>query len=158
MLIQDHTAVSPRVQFPKPPAVSADNWAVDMDVYVRFCRAMRDSSLTIPEQKIAVAITTVATQMQDELSTEDVALTLVELGLRAPRGAFPGEFVTRVLNAHTRHLRRGDHFSEPLRDLMTAWGVPMVTGYTAPTPRAPQPFRIASVFMPGQMGLVPQPV
>jgi hypothetical protein len=160
MLIQDHTHASTRVRLPKPPMVNADNWAIDMDVYVRFCRAMRDSAISVPEQKVMVAITTVATQMQDELSTEDVALTLVELGLRAPRGAFPGGFVNRVLAAHTRHLRRGEHFSEPLRDLMTAWGVPMMGDYRATTARAPLPFRIASVFLPAHnpLGVCPEPV
>lgn len=142
-MIHDHDVGSGRVRFPLPPDAFHDDWAVDMDVYVRFMRAVRASVITKAEQKILVGITATATQMAQELSIEDVSSRLVGLGLRAPRGAFPAGFIDQVLASHTRHKRRGERFPSHLADLIACWGVP-VAGFKAP-PRPPAPFRIASI-------------
>jgi hypothetical protein len=147
MMINDHDVNAGRVRLPLPPGVFHPDWAVDMDVYVRFMRQIRGAAMTKPEQKILVAITGVATQMAQELSIEDVASRLVGLGLRAPRGAFPAGFIDQVLAAHMRHMRRGEMFAPHLSELLTLWGVPTM-GMSRPqaqTPRTPAPFRIASI-------------
>jgi hypothetical protein len=153
MMIHDHDVGAGRVRFPIPPDAFHDDWAIDMDVYVRFARAMRDSAITKPEQRVLVAITTVATQMAQELSIEDVSVRLVGLGLRAPRGAFPGGFVDQVLACQTRHKRRGEQISKALTDLLGFWGVP-VAGVRTATYRAPAAFRIGSI--PKTLNAMPQ--
>lgn len=125
MMSKRHDDAMSHVRLPLPPGVFSPTWAVDMDVYVRFMRAMRGSIITKPEQKLLVAITTAATQMANEIDESDVALTLVELGLRAPRGAFPASFVNRALDAHMRFVRRGGDFKESLKELLTLWGLPV---------------------------------
>ena len=158
----------PHGRLPVPPSVFSTTWAVDMDVYVRFMRALRQSVITKPEQKVLVAVTTVATQMADELDEADVALTLVQLGLRMPRGAFPAAFVNRALDGHMRHVRRGGTFDPALSELLSKWwGLP-VSGamptrgpsYTARIASIPTAFKHVAtrVDMQNLLGLCPEPV
>ncbi len=168
MMFNRHDDPMPRVRLPLPPGVFSPSWAVDMDVYVRFMRAVRQSVITKPEQKILVAITTVATQMARELDEADVALTLVQLGLRAPRGAFPAMFTSRALDAHMRFVRRGGAFDPGLQDLLAAhWGLPV--GGSMPSRGASHAISISSipralkkvagsVDMQNLLGLSPEPV
>jgi hypothetical protein len=166
MMITDHDDGNPRHRLPTPPTVFSPTWAIDMDVYVRFARALRNLTLTMIEQKLLVAIDDVSNQMAAELSEDDVALTLVQLGLRAPRGAFPGGFVNRVLDAHLRHMRRGDTFDPALADLLAHWGLP-VRGM-AKAPRPTPGFQIGSIpqvlrriqkeLQQNSLGLLAEPV
>jgi hypothetical protein len=168
MMILNHDDADARLRLPLPPTVFAPTWAVDMDVYVRFTRAMRDCVITKQEQKILVAITTVATQMANELTAPDVARILVSLGLRAPRGAFPADFVTLVLDAHLRHMRRGDAFGADLADLLALWGLPVKGARRAPAAGPGAGFEIGSIpralrsiqasLQQNPLGLLPEPV
>ena len=79
-----------RVVLPLPPAISNEK-AFEMEIYARFMRHLREVPNSRMEIKILSAIQFTADLMDhgDAL----VAKTLVDLGLRAPRKAFPLAFL-----------------------------------------------------------------
>ncbi|MCB1532597.1 MAG: hypothetical protein KDJ35_06995 [Alphaproteobacteria bacterium] len=84
--IEDET----RVALPLPPK-DALNSAADMDVYARFMRHLRHVPNSREEIKILSAIQFTADMM--DYTDAVVARILVDLGLRAPRMAFPAAFL-----------------------------------------------------------------
>lgn len=95
------------VQLPLPPGVYSDMY-FEMEVYARFMRTLREGSEVRPEARIRTSIELTA----ECISHGDalVAKLLVDLGLRAPRTAFPPsylEFVDRVLSRNGWDMMQG---------------------------------------------------
>ncbi len=82
-----------RIALPMPPAMGEDS-KFEMEIYARFMRHLRHVPNSRMEIKILSSIQFTADMMDhgDAL----VAKTLVDLGLRAPRRAFPVTFVDFV--------------------------------------------------------------
>ncbi len=78
-----------RINLPAPPCDPQAR--AEMDIYVRFIRHLRHVPNTRADIKILSAIQFIA-DMTDH-SDAHVAKVLVDLGLRAPRMAFPAEFL-----------------------------------------------------------------
>lgn len=76
-------------RLPLPPAIEE---SAEMDVYARFMRYLRHVPNSRTEIKVLSAIQFTADML--DLSDAHVAKTLVEHGLRAPRMAFPAEFLS----------------------------------------------------------------
>ena len=74
---------------PLPPSLNGR--ADDMELYARFMRHLRNVPNSRLEIKILSAIQFTADMMDH--SDSHIAKTLVDLGLRAPRMAFPAEFL-----------------------------------------------------------------
>lgn len=79
-----------RVALPLPPK-SAHDTAAEMDVYARFMRHLRHVPNSRTEIKILSAIQFTADMM--DYGDAVVARILADLGLRAPRMAFPADFL-----------------------------------------------------------------
>ncbi|PJB70646.1 MAG: hypothetical protein CO093_07295 [Alphaproteobacteria bacterium CG_4_9_14_3_um_filter_47_13] len=79
-----------RVILPLPPQAGEET-RFEMEIYVRFMRHLRDVPTSRMEIKILAAIQFAA----DVMETGDalVTKTLVDLGLKAPRKAFPVSFL-----------------------------------------------------------------
>ena len=72
------------------PEVDADP-RTDMEIYARFMRHLRSVANSRMEIKVLTSIQFVADMM--DLPDAQVAKTLVDMGLRAPRMAFPTEYL-----------------------------------------------------------------
>ena len=79
-----------RIVLPLPPRDIDAKY--EMDVYVRFMRYLRHLPNSRVEIKILCAIQSVAEFM--DKGEADIASVLVDLGLRAPKAAFPESFLT----------------------------------------------------------------
>lgn len=77
---------------PLPP--EAPNARIEMEIYVRFMRHLRAVPNSREEIRILSSIQFVADMMG--LEDAEVAHTLTECGLRAPRLAFPAEYLRRI--------------------------------------------------------------
>lgn len=85
----EHSAVlEGKVFLPLPPSLDE---AQDMDIYSRFMRHLRCVPNSRAEIKVLSAIQFTSDMM--DFSDAHIAKMLVELGLRAPRLAFPTEFL-----------------------------------------------------------------
>lgn len=87
--------IKERVVLPLPPAIAdlgaGQDTRFEMEVYARFMRHLRDVPNSRIEIKVLAAIQFTADMM--DLADALVAKTLVDLGLRAPRKAFPVSFL-----------------------------------------------------------------
>lgn len=100
------------VRYPLPPTMF-HRFADGMDVYVRFMRHLRVSHHARASVNILLAIDAVtASTDHDALST---AMILVDLGLRAPRAAFPAVFLDLIDGSFGRDL------SPAVVDLVQHW-------------------------------------
>lgn len=79
-----------RVILPLPPSASEDD-KFEMDVYARFMRHLRMVPNSNLDMKVLSAIQFTADAM--DCSEAMIAKVLVDLGLRAPRRAFPMAFL-----------------------------------------------------------------
>ena len=88
-----------RIHFPLPPALELEA-RFEMEIYVRFMRHMRE----VPNSRVEIKVLSAIQFTADMMDAGDalVAKTLVDLGLRAPRPAFPPAF----LDFTDRALRR----------------------------------------------------
>jgi hypothetical protein len=88
MLEIDKTLKSANVILPLPPEKGQMQ---DMDVYIRFMRHLR----CVPNSRATIKVLSAIQFTADFLDCSDahVAKLLVDLGLRAPRMAFPAEFL-----------------------------------------------------------------
>lgn len=77
-----------RIVLPLPPEADAK---YEMEIYARFMRHLRN----VPNSRIEIKILSAIQFTADMLETSEamVAKTLVDLGLLAPRKAFPGSFL-----------------------------------------------------------------
>jgi hypothetical protein len=83
-------AQSQRVTLPLPPTAAGDT-SFEMEVYARFMRHLRQ----VPNSRMEIKILSSIQFTADMLDVGDalVAKTLTDLGLRAPRKAFPVSFL-----------------------------------------------------------------
>lgn len=79
-----------QITLPLPPAISADSH-FEMEIYARFMRHLRH----VPNSRMEIKILSAIQFTADIMDHGDalVAKTLVDLGLRAPRKAFPVTFL-----------------------------------------------------------------
>lgn len=79
-----------RVMLPLPPAMGEET-RFEMEIYARFMRHLRQ----VPNSRMEIKILSSIQFTADMLDVADamVAKTLVDLGLRAPRKAFPVSFL-----------------------------------------------------------------
>ncbi len=107
-----------KVILPLPPE-NTDTQRDEMEIYARFMRHIRHVPTSRMEIKILSAIQFTA----DMLDQSDalVAKTLVDLGLWAPRQAFPSEFLTFVDRSLQRTAWDCDGPSESIVALKGHW-------------------------------------
>ena len=81
------------ISLPLPPAITSDSH-FEMEVYARFMRHLRH----VPNSRMEIKILSAIQFTADIMDHGDalVAKTLVDLGLRAPRKAFPATFLDFV--------------------------------------------------------------
>ena len=79
-----------KIVLPLPPSADRDA-RFEMEIYARFMRHLRNVPNSRMEIKILSAIVFTADML--DIGEELVAKTLVDLGLLAPRKAFPGSFL-----------------------------------------------------------------
>lgn len=91
----------------------------DSSIYVRFIRHLRHVPTRRPEIKVLAAIQFTADILGH--SDEHVAKTLVEFGLRAPRMAFPAEYLRFADRALMRKGWEVGGPSRALNDLKDHW-------------------------------------
>ncbi len=84
-----------QIVLPMPPGITdleaGQDTRFEMEIYARFMRHLRNVPNSRMEIKILSSIQFTADMM--DIAEELVAKTLVDLGLRAPRKAFPGSFL-----------------------------------------------------------------
>lgn len=106
-----------KIILPMPPEMQEARF--EMEVYVRFMRHLRCAPTPRFELKILQAIQFTADML--DVSEEILCKTLVDLGLRAPRFAFPASY----LNFADQSLMRGGlevgAATETLKELQTHW-------------------------------------
>lgn len=85
--------ISERVILPLPPTMGQDT-RFEMEVYARFMRHMR----SVPHSRMEIKILSSIQFTADMMDTSDALITktLADLGLRAPRRAFPVTFLDFV--------------------------------------------------------------
>lgn len=85
-----HAGVPERIALPLPPAMGEET-RVEMEVYARFMRHLRQ----VPNSRMEIKILSSLQFTADMLDMSDalVAKIMVDLGLRAPRKAFPMAFL-----------------------------------------------------------------
>ena len=106
-----------RIALPLPPQSLFET--ADMDVYVRFMRHLRCVPNSKEDIKILSAIQFTSDMM--DYSDAHIAKILVDLGLRAPRMAFPADFLTFVDAALMRSDWEVGGASTALRELKDHW-------------------------------------
>lgn len=133
---------SHKITLPLPPAINQDQ---DMDVYARFMRHLRCVPNSKAEIKILSALQFTADMM--DCSDAHVSKVLVELGLRAPRMAFPAEFLAY---ADAALMRSGWEVGGPstgLLELKAHWdsiGEDRFAAFRAPQPLYAEPMQVSS--------------
>lgn len=105
------------ITLPLPPEGAYD--ASEMDVYARFMRHLRHVPSSRLEIKVLSAIQFTADMMGH--SDAHIAKLLVDLGLRAPRMAFPADFLEYADNALMREDWEVGAPSRGLSELQTYW-------------------------------------
>ena len=106
------------VEFPLPPK-DIEGQAFQMEIYARFMRHFR----MVPNNDVAIKILSAIQFTADMMDLRDelVAKTLVDLGLRAPRRAFPQAYLAYI---DTSLLRNGFDIGGPddsMRGLKIFW-------------------------------------
>ena len=107
-----------RVVLPLPPENSHEQ-RDEMELYARFMRHIRH----VPTSRVEIKILSAIQFTADMLDQSDalVAKTLVDLGLRAPRKAFPSEFLTFVDKSLQRTAWDVKGPTETIADLKAHW-------------------------------------
>lgn len=107
-----------RVLLPLPP-VSVEA-KFEMDIYARFMRHLRHVANSREDIKVLSAIQFVADMM--DVQDDEIAKVLVDHGLRAPRVAFPANYLEYVDNALMRDDWEHGAASSSLKELREHWG------------------------------------
>lgn len=112
--LSDHEAVT----IPMPPELFGDTHQ-EMDVYARFMRHLRH----VPNSRTSIKILSTIQFTADMvgLSDEHVAKILVDLGLRAPRMAFPASFLDFIDSALMRNEWDIGGPSKSMQELCAHW-------------------------------------
>lgn len=113
------TLNSNTIAIPMPPASTGLDTKDEMEIYARFMRHLRH----VPNSRADIKILSAIQFTADMLNYSDahVAKVLVELGLRAPRMAFPAEFLTYTDSALLRPRWAVGGPSEALLGLQSHW-------------------------------------
>lgn len=121
------------IRYPLPPTLF-HKWADEMDIYVRFMRQVRMAICSSSGQKVYRAIQISA--LESHRDEADVAMILVDLGLRATREAFPAGFLMSVDTAVCRMGMWGEKPTRAILDLITCWRTEELPkgGFVAPVP------------------------
>lgn len=111
-------ALTERIVLPLPPSLGDDS-KFEMEVYARFMRHLREVPNSRMEIKIFSAIQFTADMMDhgDAL----IAKLLVDMGLRAPRKAFPITFLDFADKASTRTIWNGGSIPPSVSALKEHW-------------------------------------
>ena len=115
--LQNDTDETGRILLPLPPK---GRWMrVEMEIYVRFMRHLR----CVPTSRAEVKILSSIQFTSDMLDHSDahVSKILVDLGLRAPRMAFPADFLEYTDNALLRKNWEFGGAGDELIDLQNHW-------------------------------------
>ena len=106
----------PAIELPLPPENKSD---YEMEVYARFMRHLR----CVPNNRAEIKILSSALFAADMMASSDelVAKTLVELGLRAPRGAFPESFLQHFDQSMLREPYEIGAASDVYHELAAHW-------------------------------------
>ena len=120
------------VQLPLPPEKDASS---DLEVYARFMSHVRQ----VPNSRIEIKVLSAIQFTADLLGHSDaqVAKLLVELGLRAPRLAFPAEFLDFADQCLVRDVWDVGGPSEAMSELQSYWfasGVDCFAGFNKQYP------------------------
>lgn len=110
--------IDTRFQYPCPEADMAGH-DVELEIYARFMRHLRHVPNSRTEIKILSSIQFTADMM--DITDALVAKTLVDMGLRAPRKAFPASFLEHADNALMRTGWDVGGPSNALIDLKKHW-------------------------------------
>jgi len=110
--------ISERTALPLPPALGNET-KFEMEIYARFMRHLRNVPNSKMEIKILSSIHFTADMM--DVADELVAKTLVDLGLRAPRRAFPVAFLDFSDKALQRRVWDCGPAPAPLAALRDHW-------------------------------------
>lgn len=120
-----------RIALPLPPHM-ADEYRDEMEIYARFMRHLRHVPNNRMEIKILSAIQFTADML--DYSDAHIAKLLVELGLRAPRMAFPADFLSYADQALMRRGMETGSPSQGIRQLKEFWdmiGESKLSGFKA---------------------------
>tara|TARA_B100002003_G_C13855466_1_gene419099 strand:- start:178 stop:618 length:441 start_codon:yes stop_codon:yes gene_type:complete len=103
---------------PLPPPRAAEH-NEEMAIYARFMRHLRH----VPNSRMDIKILSAIQFTADMLDYSDahIAKTLVDLGLRAPRIAFPADFLSFIDHALLRSEWDIGGPSEGMKDLKAYW-------------------------------------
>ena len=117
MKSNDNNFEGTNILLPFPPTDMKAEF--EMEIYARFMRHLRNVPSSRPEIRILAATQFVADMMDIEDSL--VANTLVDLGLRAPRLAFPEAYLEFIDNIMMRDIHEIGFISQALKDLRGHW-------------------------------------
>jgi hypothetical protein len=117
MKSNDNKFEGTNIQLPFPPTDMKA--AYEMEVYARFMRYLREVPTSRPEICILAATQHVADIM--DAGDAPIAKILVDLGLRAPRMAFPESYLQFVDKALMRSIHEIGYANEALKDLQCHW-------------------------------------
>lgn len=107
------------IELPKIRIEQSMDGANRHKIITQFFQLLRDATHARPDVCILIAIqrTADATDNNDAY----VAKVLVDAGLRAPRMAFPGDYIDHIISALTRHPNHMSAASESDKDLYAHW-------------------------------------
>lgn len=117
MKSNDNNFEGTNIQLPFPPTDMKAEF--EMEIYARFMRHLRAVPSSRPEICILAATQFVADMM--DIQDSVVSKTLVDLGLRAPRVAFPESYLQSVDNIMMREIHEAGLASVALKDLHHHW-------------------------------------
>lgn len=107
-----------RTQLPLPPT-AGDEDKFEMEVYAKFMRHLRH----VPNSRMAIKVLSSIQFTADMMDCNDalIAKTLVDLGLRSPRKAFPAGYLDFVDNALMRACWTLDGVAPSIQSLREYW-------------------------------------
>lgn len=117
MKSNDNNFEGTNIVLPFPPTDMKAEF--EMEIYARFMRHLRTVPTSRPEIRILAATQFVADMM--DIQDAVVSKTLVDLGLRAPRMAFPESYLESVDNIMMRDIHEVGLTSAALKDLQHHW-------------------------------------
>ncbi len=105
------------IQLPLPP--KSANAEFEMEVYARFMRHIRN----VPNSRMVIKILSSIQFVADMMDCSDghISKVLVDMGLRAPRLAFPAEFLDFCDKSLIRNIWDLGSASEGIRCLREHW-------------------------------------
>lgn len=106
-----------KILLPLPP--ECINAKSEMEIYARFMRHLR----MVPSSNADIKVLSAIQFTSDLLSQSDAYITkvLVDLGLRAPRKAFPADYLEFVDKSTLRHNREVGGPTKATRELCEHW-------------------------------------